>query len=41
MNRKEAKCNACGATYTLRSEKVPKAMKCFCENKSFQVVDLK
>lgn len=39
--RKEAKCNECGARYALTSEKMPKAMKCFCESKSFKVFELK
>jgi len=38
---KEAKCKSCGARYILQSEKVPKAMRCFCESKEFKIIELK
>ncbi len=41
MGRNEAKCKSCGARYALQSKKMPKAMKCFCDNKTFEVLQRK
>ncbi len=38
---KEGRCRQCGARYQMNSEKMPKAVKCFCESRDFQVFDLK
>gem|GEM_PF-5628627 len=38
---KEGRCRQCGANYQMRSDKMPKAVKCFCESRDFQIIDRK
>lgn len=38
---KEARCRGCGARYQMQSDKMPKAVKCFCDSKEFKVFELK
>lgn len=38
---REARCKCCGARYQMNSEKMPKAVKCFCESREFQLMDFK
>ena len=35
---REARCRGCGARYSMQTEKMPKAMKCFCESRDFKLV---
>jgi len=37
--RREAQCKSCGARYALQSQNMPKAMKCFCDHRQFQVTE--
>lgn len=35
---REARCKGCGARYTINSDKMPKAVKCFCESRDFKLM---
>lgn len=36
--RKQAQCRSCGAIYTYRSERMPKAAVCTCDSNQFKVL---
>lgn len=35
---RNAQCKCCGARYAMQSDKMPKAVKCFCDSKEFKLL---
>ncbi len=36
----EAKCEKCGAVFTLENERVPECVECYCQGKDFEVYEV-